>query len=247
MLLFGFLPTWLANGLHRYLQYFVAMFFTARVAEEQLGLDRKWSAFAASLHACFAYFTVGALFTIPGVPMLAWILDRLGRQWRSIAIALLAGITFSFLTTFTFGVPYLLVFTAGWTFVVRRAWTWHAARQFAALWIALGLMEAPQLLAVIVNAPGSHRAGWPAQPIAMSVDGLFYRQLQFDMFAQDRVLSAITLNLPASIFLVSLPIAVIARRRANLRGPSNAFSPFLRSTVFCRKNGCGCYYSKRSA
>src|SRR6266851_9027972 len=110
MFLFSTLPVWLANGLHRYLQYLVAIFFAARVGEEQLGLNRRWSAFLGLLHGCFAYQTTGALFTIAGVPLLLWTLDRLTARNRGWLVALAAAAAFSLLTTFTFSDPYLLLF-----------------------------------------------------------------------------------------------------------------------------------------
>src|SRR5262245_25968601 len=105
MLFFSPLPVWLANGLHRFLQYFVAVLFAARVGKDQLGLDWRWSAYLGVLHGCFAYQTAGALFTIAGVPLLIWIIDRLTRPDRSWILALAAGAGFSVFTTFTFSDP----------------------------------------------------------------------------------------------------------------------------------------------
>jgi hypothetical protein len=218
MLLFTVLPTWLAYGLHRYVQYFIAIFFAARVCQEQLGLGPRWSALAGWLHGCFAYLTTGALLAIPGVPMLVWGLDRVADRRRGPWAAVLWGLLFSLTTTFTFGVPYLLVFAALWLFAVRKTYAWQALRQFALFSLALVGAECPQLLAVMTAAARSHRAGWPGEPLQLSIDGLFYRQLQFDMFAQDRVLSVLTLNLPGIAFLAGLPLLWLSHRlRPGLR------------------------------
>src|SRR5262249_3750618 len=88
MLFFSPLPVWLANGLHRFLQYFVAVLFAARVGKDQLRLDWRWVSYLGVLHGCFAYQTAGALFTIAGVPLLIWIIDRLTRPDRSWILAL---------------------------------------------------------------------------------------------------------------------------------------------------------------
>src|SRR5208282_5959339 len=112
----------LANGLHRFLQYFVAIFFAARVAEEQIGLDRRWSNLAGWLHACFSYLTVSALFTLPGVPLVLWLLHRVVEVRRPWWMPALAGLALSLCTTFTFGVPYLLAFSVLWLLIVRRVW-----------------------------------------------------------------------------------------------------------------------------
>jgi hypothetical protein len=223
MLLFSLLPVWLANGLHRFLQYFVAILFAARVGKDQLGLDWSWSAYLGLLHGCFAYQTTGALFTIAGVPLLIWTVDRLTLPGRSWLLAIVAGLCFSVLTTFTFSDPYLLLFAAMWLVIVQRRYTAHAAGQFVLFSLALLIADSPQLFAIASNAALSHRAGWPAEDITFSLDGLFYRQLQFDIFAQDRWLALITLNLPGLVFLSGLPLALYAMWRDKLDATPSLF------------------------
>lgn len=222
ILLFSLLPVWLANGFHRFLQYFVAVFFAARVGKEQLGLNYRWAGFLGLLHAAFAYQTTGALFTIAGVPLLVWILDRLTEDKRSWTGAIVAGLAFSLLTTFTFSDPYLLLFGAMWLILVQRRYSWHAARQFLLFSVSLLVADSPQLLAVAANAPFSHRANWPGEQIGWSLDGLFYRQLQFDIFSQDKLLEPITLNLPGLTLLSGVPIALYAFWRKSAAATSVA-------------------------
>jgi hypothetical protein len=217
-LLFTLLPTWLAYGLHRCVQYFIAIFFAARVCEEQFGLTPRWGALAGWLHGSFAYLTTGALLAISAVPLLAWALMRLADPQRGTTAAIFWGLFFSLTTTFTFGVPYLLVFGALWVFAVRQTLTWHALRQFLVFALVLAAAECPQLVAVMSSAAASHRAAWPAEPLRLSIDGLFYRQLQFDLFAQDKLLAAITMNLPGLAFLAGLPLLWLTLRlRPSLR------------------------------
>ena len=216
--LFTYLPIWLAYGLHRYLQYVVAIYFAARVCQEQLGLNTAWSSLAGLFHASFAYLITGTLFTIAGVPLLAWLLVRTADPRRGVLAAILAGLGFSLCTTFTFSVPYLLVFGFVWLFFVQQHYTWHAVRQFAVFALVLIVAECPQLFAVMASAPTSHRAGWPAEKCEFSLDGLFYRQLQFDMFAQDEYLALITLNLPGLAFFAGVALFGVAYwRRPDLR------------------------------
>ncbi|MEH2483554.1 hypothetical protein V1282_006911 [Nitrobacteraceae bacterium AZCC 2146] len=215
LLLFKLLPIWLANGLHRFLQYFVAVFFATRVGKEQLGLDWRWSAFLGLLHGAFAYQTTGALLTIAGVPLLVWLLDRVTAPNRSWIAAVVAGALFSLCTTFTFSDPYLLLFAAMWLIIVSRRYSFHVARQFALFSIALLLADCPQLFAIAANGPTSHRAGWPSEQIGWSIDGLFYRQLQFDVFSQNKLLDFITLNVPPVIFLLGLPLAAFGGWRTD--------------------------------
>lgn len=222
MLLFATLPTWLGNGLHRFLQYFVAVYFAARVAKEQLQLERRWSALAGVLFGCFSYFTVGALFTLPGVPLMLWLLARAVGARGSFARAAGSGLLMSFLTTFTFGVPYLLFFALLWLLLVQRP-DWRTAwRHFAVFGLVLTAVTSPQLLAVVANAPASHRAGWALDPVTLTVDGLFYRQLQFDLFAQDKSLMALTMNLPWAVFLAGGVLALF-RRNGPAAGAARIF------------------------
>jgi uncharacterized protein DUF6044 len=226
LLLFKLLPVWLANGLHRFLQYFVAVFFAARVGKEELGLDWRWSAFLGLLHGCFAYQTTGALLTIAGVPLLVWLLRRITAPNRSWVAAIVAGVLFSLCTTFTFSDPYLLLFAAMWLIIVGRRYSAHAARQFVLFSFALLLADCPQLFAIAANGPTSHRAGWPGEQVGWSIDGLFYRQLQFDIFSQNKLLDFITRTVPPAIFLLGLPMAAFGGWRNEEE--RNSASLFLR-------------------
>jgi hypothetical protein len=214
-LLFSTLPTWLANGLHRFLQYFVAVFFAGRVADEQLGLKGWWASLAGILFGCFSYFTVGALFTLPGVPMMAWLLAHSVGDKGSYRTAIGSAFLLSFATTFTFGVPYLLTFAVLWCSLLQRVRWRRAFGHFTAFAIVLTIATAPQLLAIAANGATSHRAAWKPEPISASIDGLFYRQLQFDLFDQDKTLRLITINLPWLGFLAGLPLAWLGCRRNN--------------------------------
>lgn len=211
--LFSTFPVWLANGLHRFLQYFVAVFFACRVAKEQLGLESRWGGFAGVMYGCFSYMTVGALFTFSCVPVMLWLMQRFIAGSNRYGKACASGFLLSFATTFTFGVPYLLTFAALWLAIVQRPDWRKAIGPFAAFAVALMIGTLPQLLAIAVNAPESHRTTWIPESIAATFDGLFYRQLQFDEFAQSPVLSVVTMNLPWLGFLVGLPLAWLGMRR----------------------------------
>jgi hypothetical protein len=216
--LFSNLPTWLANGVDRYLQYFVAIFFTSKVVKEQFHLNARWSIFSGWLMGCFSYLTVGALFTISGVPLLAWVLYRLVNSSCRWFVAFLLGILFSFCTTFSFGVPYLITFMLGWLLIVHNKCSFDAMKKTFLFSIGLVLATSPQLLAIIANVGFSHRSNWPAEQVNFtSLDGFLYRQLQFDLFAQDPLLSLITLNLPGVGMLIGLVFSLWGLRNRVLR------------------------------
>ncbi len=229
MLLFSTLPPWLANGLHRFLQYFAAIFFAARVAEEQIGLDRRWSTLAGWLFACLSYFTFGQLLTLPGVPLVLWLLQRTVEARRRWWMPVLAGVLVSLCTTFTFGVPYLLVFAVLWLAIVRGVRGWRAIAQFTVFAAVLMAVKSPQLLAAAANAPFSHRAGWQLEPFQWSFDRLFYWQPQFDLFDQDKSIRPVTMLLPPLGLAVGLAM-VLLWRLSRPREAAPFVAPFLRVT-----------------
>lgn len=206
-LLFSTLPTWLANGLHVFLQRFIAIYFTARVCEEQLGIGQRWSALAGMLHGCFSYFTVGEMMAFPGVPLLLWGLYRIHHGCRLTFWALLAGAGFSVFTSFTQSVPYLAVFAFAWfTLVVQeRSPRFYAV--MALFFLGLGIVDSPQMFAVLYNAPFSQRTGYPAEDVNLSFSGLFYYQMHFDFFDQDKLLRAIAIYIPPAVLGVATVVA----------------------------------------
>ena len=211
--LFSTFPVWLANGLHRFFQYFVAVYFAARVAKEQLSLDGRWGSLTGVMYGCFSYMTVGALFTYSCVPVMLWLMWRFVTGTHRYLKASGSGFLLSFATTFTFGVPYLLTFAVLWLAMVQRPNWRNALGPLSAFSLALIAGTLPQLLAIAVNAPESHRTTWIPESIIGTVDGLFYRQLQFDMFAQNPITYLITMNLPRLAFLVGFPLAWMGFRR----------------------------------
>jgi Protein of unknown function (DUF6044) len=212
ILLFSLLPAWLANGLHRFLQYFVAVYFTALVAQTRFGLSPYWSGFAGLLHACFGYFTAVEMLVHPGVPLMIWLLDSLIRTERSYWLALLAGLVFSTLTAFAQSDPYLLAFAAGW-FVIVKSSSGTFGLPYVLLF-ALGLVggDCPQIFSVLGNAQLSQRTAFTPEVISFSIDGLFYRQLHFDYFNQDPLLRKFMMTFPGVALLLGVPLALAARR-----------------------------------
>ena len=226
--LFSALPVWVANALHRTVQYGIGMYFTARVLTDCFHLDRRFAFAGGILFGCFSYFTVGALLTLPAVPLMIWALERLLQQSRGAPYFLGLGVAMSLATTFTFGVPYLLSFAVAWIVIVRCDFRLSTLWRLGVFALTLMFAELPQLLAVMANAPESHRAHWALEPITFSMDGLLYRQLQFDLFAQDKILSFITQDMPLPVLLLCGAV-MIARRRRNAAHAA-IVSDFLRVT-----------------
>jgi hypothetical protein len=206
------LPPWLANGVHRGLQYFVAIYFTSRVCAEQFSLEPRWSYLAGLLHACFAYFTFGDMLAFPGVALLVWLLDQLRKPNRPLVWAPVAGAAFSAGTSFTHSDPYLLAFAFAWAIFVWRDLSAQTLLRLTAFFLGLIALDGPQLVAALANAPFSQRASLPQEELSLTLDGLFYRQLHFDFFNQDPLTKSITMILPGIALLGLLPLAIISLR-----------------------------------
>jgi len=212
VLMFKHLPVWLANGLHRFLQYFIGIYFTSRVLRDDFGFAPREAMVGGWLFGAFSYFTVGALLTLPGVPALAWAISRLARANANPWAWALLGLLTSLATSFTFGVPYLLLFAALWLLVLVPPLRMRLLCGFVIFALTLIVAESPQLFGVLANASISHRAGWTPEALQATIDGLFYRQLQFDLFAQDKILDVVTRLLPGPILLAGVVPTLIALR-----------------------------------
>jgi hypothetical protein len=216
-LLFTWFPVWGANGLHAFLQRFVAILFTALVLREQLGASPRAAALGGILHGCFSYYTVGAMFTSPAVPLFLWAVYRLQSTRFVVVGALALGAAVSTLTTFAHGVPYLAVFAFGWFIVVLG---WRNPRQLAGCLVAvvtLTVFELHQTIALLYNAPFSMRAVYAAESLDFSLAGLFYYQPEFDFFNQDPILKAIAIFAPPAILIAGSAAALAGRGTAHVR------------------------------
>ncbi|HXF90174.1 MAG TPA: DUF6044 family protein [Xanthobacteraceae bacterium] len=199
-LLFASLPVWLANALHRFLQYLIGIYFTARLLTDSFGQPRAWAAVAGLLFAIFSYHTVGQLFTLPGAPLLIWGLERIFERKPAWQLSIAFGFACAFLTTFSFGVPYLLVFAGSWLLIRSKITNLRTLAAFLCFALALALPNLPQAVAIAANLAESHRAEWTLEPLELSFNGLFYSQLQYDLFNQNKTLSAITQFVPWAAF-----------------------------------------------
>jgi hypothetical protein len=189
-------PVWLANGLHRFVQYFIAIYFTGIVLRDQLGLDTRPAVVGGLLYGCFSYFTFGELLALPALPLFLWLMERSKSSRRGPWLPVLMGLGFSTLTTFTHSVPYFAVFAALWSVVVLKDASPRAVFYLGLIVLGLALGDSPQLLAAISAASFSHRVGFPPETVSLSLDSLLYRSLRFDYFNHDVLAQRLAWELP---------------------------------------------------
>jgi hypothetical protein len=206
-------PVWLANGVHRFAQYFVAIYFATKIMREQLGLNCNQALLGGLLYGSFSYFTFGEMLAVPGLPMFLWLMQHSRDSKRGPWLPLLIGLGFSTFTTFTHSVPYFVAFAALWSVAVLRDLSWRAATNLGFIAIGLTIGDLPQLLAALANAASSHRVGFPQETVDWTMDGLFYRALRFDYFNQDQLAKKIAWDLPLPLLTAGAILVALTNRR----------------------------------
>src|SRR5205823_10562451 len=121
--------------------------------------------------------------------------------------SLVGGVLFSTLTTFSQGAPYHLVFAFGWFAIVLGV---RSPRLYIAtilFFVAQAIVKAASIAATLANAPFSHRAGFPLEPIDVTLSGLVYYQQRFDFLDQDKLLRTIAIWTPPITLGLGLMVA----------------------------------------
>lgn len=204
-------PVWLANGLHRFSQYFIAIYFATMLCRTQLGLNSYHAMLGGLLYGCFSYFTFGEMLALPALPMFLCLMKYSRDSARGLWLPLVIGLAFSSFTTFTHSTPYFAVFAVMWSALVLRDASWRSALNLSLIVVGLTIGDLPQLLAALANAASSHRVDFLPESVDWSLDGLFYRQLRFDYFNQDSLAKKIAWDLPLPLLTAGAIFAVIAR------------------------------------
>jgi len=203
-------------------QRFLAIYFTARVCEEQLGLGRRVSLFAGIAHGAFSYYTIGYVLAYSAVPLVLWTLGRLPQCRRPWLAALGLGLVFSLSMSITQSVPYLITFVVLWFAVVlreRRPVFWRSAALFA---LALVVTKVPTVMALVANAGTSQRLAWETGSFTINPADLFSLELEFDLFAYSSLTTWITRQLPFALALSAACVAAIVmvtRKRPSSPNP----------------------------
>ncbi len=169
-LAFLYLPGWLAYGLVIFTQRFVASYFSFRLARDQLELNLLPSLYVGLAFSLYSHEVFGGIadtFTLydglalPGLPLILWLLGRLGERKRlaGMAIAAVAGVFLALSSGFPIAL-FVVFLVVVWFAVIRPATNrsiWLFVSAFIAGWIA---GSGPYLWAMYLNAGGSQRGQW---------------------------------------------------------------------------------------
>jgi len=220
-LLFTFLPTWVAAGLHLFLQRFVPIFIVMRVAETQIRLPGLWPMVAGIVYGCLSYPTPGYMLAEASIAVAIWLIPHLVASRHPWSGAVVLGAVLASMSSFIWSQPFVPLFVTAWFAVVLK---FRGSRFYAVLaltFLVQALLDAPQMLALFANAPSSHRADWPVERLDWSWSGLLYFQSHYDLFNQDHLLKALTIGIPPAAIAIGvlgcMTVRTDARRGLFLR------------------------------
>ena len=188
------LPAWLAYQVLVLLQFVAAVTGTYLLCRQTLRLSVR----ATQLGVLgFAVFVSGLQYMQLGLyllPLALWYLDRLRFPKGSVAAAILkigmAGLIYGALSSFPITIPFASILTVLWFALVIRLRTARQWFELAVFHIAMLLPHLTLIRALLLNAPGSHRAG-----------------RQFTNFSE---VWATLGNVPAGIIIFAIPLFVLS-------------------------------------
>jgi hypothetical protein len=184
-LLFFTLPGWLAYGLTTLIQRFIAGYFTYRVCKDFLCLDRKPSIVAGLAYAIsFSALLYGDAFHSilqtqfageMGFPFLLWSLESIYKKEKSYGyiLSVLLGLFTLLSSNFAISIPFMLPMILVWFIFIREIYS----IRFLLIYVLFGgvilLGNIPLIVALLANAPLSHRAYWPVFGTMGSLEQVF--------------------------------------------------------------------------
>jgi hypothetical protein len=166
-LVFAIFPGWFSYGLTLFLQRLVAGYFMFRLLRDTLDCDTLSSVYAGMFMAAFSSehfpgtaegYTVSAVFGIPALPAILWVLWKIGGISNSYAYlyAAVIGLIWSLFSVAIFTFFLLPTILFWFLFVVpqRQLSFWVKVVLFLAMWL---LGNLPIILATGALVPTSHR------------------------------------------------------------------------------------------
>ena len=163
ILLFLIFPGWIAYQILVLLQLFIASFFTYRLCRDILKLEEIPSIYAGIFSSLFFNETICFSLGIAGFPLLLWGIEKIYNeaQKNKYLYIIILGTLFSLSSSISQTLPFVLPLVLLWFIFVRRKYSFKFLFFFAILCFSTVIWYIPTILALLKNAPFSHRAFWP--------------------------------------------------------------------------------------
>ncbi len=158
-LIFVLLPGWCAYALIAFAHYFLAGYFTFRLARDDLGLSVPAATYAGMSVSLYLDFVLSYQGGFSIFPMVVWCLGRLPERGGWIAAAGL-GAAYSLFSSFARTSVFCLPMALAWVALVKGAPTIRGMGRFGVFSLCAAAGHLPSIWAMLVNAPLSQRSEW---------------------------------------------------------------------------------------
>ena len=171
--LFLVFPGWIAYQILVLLQLFIASYFTYRLCKDILKLEEIPSIYAGIFFPLFFDELICFSLGIAGFPLLLWGVEKIfTREQRTkylyiIILGALYSLSSSFSGVLVFTLPLALL----WFIFVRQKYSFKFLIFFAIFCFSTVIWYIPTILALLKNAPLSHRAFW-VRPDSITLNSL---------------------------------------------------------------------------
>lgn len=159
-LLFLIFPGWIAYQILVLGQLFIASYFTYRLCRDVLKLEEIPSIYAGIFFSLFFDELICFSLGIASFPLLLWGMEVIytGKQKTKYLYIIILGALYSLSSSFAGVLPFTLPLALLWFIFVRRKYSIKFLIFFAILCFSTAIWYIPTILALLKNAPLSHRA-----------------------------------------------------------------------------------------
>lgn len=172
-LLFLIFPGWIAYQILVLLQLFIAGYFTYRLCKDALKLEEIPSIYAGIFFPLFFDELIAFSLGIAGFPLILWGIEKIynGTNKTKYLYIIILGSLFSLSSSISTTLPFTISIALLWFILVRRKYSLKFLIFFAIFCFSTVIWYIPTILALLKNAPLSHRAFW-VRPDSITLNSL---------------------------------------------------------------------------
>jgi len=172
-LLFLIFPGWIAYQILILGQLFIASYFTYRLCRDVLNLEEIPSIYAGIFFSLFFDELICFSLGIAGFPLLLWGIEKIYNieEKTKYLYIIILGSLFSLSSSISTTLPFTLSLALLWFIFVRRKYSFKFLIFFAIFCFSTAIWHIPTILALLKNAPLSHRAFW-VRPDSITLNSL---------------------------------------------------------------------------
>ena len=172
-LLFLIFPGWIAYQILVLGQLFIASYFTYRLCRDVLKLEEIPSIYAGIFFPLFFDNLIVFSLGIAGFPLLLWGMEKIyeREEKRKYLYIIILGSLFSLSSSIPLTLPFTIPLALLWFIFVRRKYSLKFLIFFAIFCFSAVVWHVPTIMALLKNAPLSHRAFW-VRPESITLNSL---------------------------------------------------------------------------